>query len=425
VIEFRSGGASDTGQVRTVNQDSWVATDGLYVVADGMGGHLGGEVASLIAVETIRDRVEQPSMSSLLEGVRAANEAIFDRATDDPDLRGMGTTVCTIAGVDTEDGPRLGVVNVGDSRIYVFVGEELRQVTQDHSLVETMVREGRLTEEEAAVHPQRNIVTRALGVGPDLEIDWWQLPVRSGDRFILCSDGLFNEVTDDQIAAVLRRLADPTEAAEELVRLANANGGRDNITVLIVDVEPGGDDEDADPVTTSFGDPRVARIHGTDLAGFSTAVDPANDVVSDDDERSLQPAVDGDDGDEPKGHRRLMSWRAFGWLVMVIGVIVVAVAAIGIYARSSFFVSVEGDQIVIFQGRPDGVLWFDPTIEEVTEVAVDDLTPALLEEVVGNPSYASLDGAQDYVAGLIDRLPSPEPTPVPETPAAGTPTPDG
>ena len=147
--------------------------------------------------------------------MQQANDAVVGRSSDDPDLRGMGTTLCALAVVQGRTGTRrLGVVNVGDSRIYLLQDGELEQLTEDHSLVATLEREGRLTRAEAAVHPQRNIVTRALGIDSKVMVDSWEIAPVSGDRYLLCSDGLFNEVDDDRIAATLRKLADPTEAAK-------------------------------------------------------------------------------------------------------------------------------------------------------------------------------------------------------------------
>ena len=237
---FRWGGASDEGRVRAINQDSLLATTGLYVVADGMGGHRGGEVASAIAVDTMAETETPATVRAVVEAVEAANRAIFDRSSAEAELHGMGTTLCALALVRTESGREgLAVVNVGDSRVYRHADGLLEQVTEDHSMVEQMVRDGLLTPAEAETHPQRNILTRALGIDPRLSIDVWILPVRSGERFLLCSDGLFNEVEPDAIARVLATLADPVEAADELVELANDAGSRDNVTVVVVDVVAG------------------------------------------------------------------------------------------------------------------------------------------------------------------------------------------
>jgi protein phosphatase len=236
MTRFRWGLASDVGRVRAVNQDNALAIEGLFAVADGMGGHRGGEVASEVAVRALRERAPVLTSIELLEAIHVANDAILDQSNDDPALRGMGTTLCVLALVEADGDERLAIANVGDSRVYLFANGELEQMTDDHSLVAALVREGRLTPEEAEEHPQRNILTRALGIDHEVSVDAWEVPPFVGDRWVLCSDGLFNEVSVDQMAAVLRRLEDPKDAADELVRLANDSGGRDNITVLVVDI---------------------------------------------------------------------------------------------------------------------------------------------------------------------------------------------
>ncbi len=256
-VTFRWGAVTDKGRVRDGNEDHMSAADGLFVVADGMGGHLGGETASHVAVETLREGFAPGSSgpspqagaargdtASLVRAVEEANDEILRQSMTDAELEGMGTTLCALAKVSSAAGERLAAVNVGDSRLYLLRGGELRQVTDDHSLVATLERQGRITPAEAAVHPQRNILTRALGIDEQVMVDSWELEAVPGDRYLLCTDGLFNEVDDPRIAATLRRLADAEEAARELVRLANENGGRDNVTAVVVDVA--GETEPAD-----------------------------------------------------------------------------------------------------------------------------------------------------------------------------------
>ncbi|MDA8070497.1 MAG: Stp1/IreP family PP2C-type Ser/Thr phosphatase [Actinomycetota bacterium] len=250
---IRSGSASDVGRVRSMNEDRLLESVALFAVADGMGGHAGGEVASDLAIGALqRAFTAEPSERGLIEAVRRANQAVWERSLEDPQVRGMGTTITAAALVPTGAGDRLVVVNVGDSRAYRFAAGDLRQMTRDHSVAEELVARGELSEAEAAVHPQRHILTRALGIGPEVEVDAWELSPGPGERFVLCSDGLTNEVGDDQIAEVLRRVREPRKAADALVRLANEHGGSDNITVVVVDVvvaDPGpGGDEHREPV---------------------------------------------------------------------------------------------------------------------------------------------------------------------------------
>ena len=236
---LRWGQRTDVGITRSANQDAVMANGTLFVVADGMGGHRGGEVASSIAADHFAQLEILASVEELGEAVEAANDQIRSEAGANQELANMGTTIVVIAvlPVNTDADPlRLAAANVGDSRLYLFENDEMQQVSDDHSLVNELVKAGQITEDEAARHPQRNVVTRALGAEPDVLVDTWELPARIGQRYLLCSDGLVNEVSDSEIVGVLDTFADPELAASQLVDLANASGGRDNITVLILDI---------------------------------------------------------------------------------------------------------------------------------------------------------------------------------------------
>ncbi len=245
---LRSGSASDVGRVRSVNEDLAFESGSLFAVADGMGGHAGGEVAARTAIDSLRSGFEHaPSVEGLVEAVHGANDAVLERGRAEPALRGMGTTLTAAALVGTDDGDRLVLANVGDSRGYRLHEGRLSQLTVDHSVAEELLARGELTEREAAVHPHRHILTRALGVDSDVEVDTWELVPEEGDRYLLCSDGLSNEISRDTIAEVLTSTPDPKDAAETLVRMANDHGGNDNVTALVLDVlvgEPSADGED-------------------------------------------------------------------------------------------------------------------------------------------------------------------------------------
>src|SRR5256714_3992018 len=236
MTELRAGGATDVGLVRDHNEDRYLTDEHLFAVADGVGGHKAGEVASQTAVETLQREFTEPTTDALIDAVKTANRTVWNLAETNSDQRGMGTTLTAIALVDDGGEQRLAIVNVGDSRAYLLQQGELEQLTEDHSLVEQLVREGQLTPEEAMVHPQRSIITRALGLDPDVEVDSWELTPYKGDRLLLCSDGLTNEVSDDHIASTLRSVGDPEEAARHLVTEARDHGGNDNITCVVVDV---------------------------------------------------------------------------------------------------------------------------------------------------------------------------------------------
>jgi protein phosphatase len=224
---------TEVGRVRDNNEDAVVSTDRLAVVADGMGGHPGGEVASAVAVSLVQAAYSGRSLDELQAAVLAANRAIWDRASGDAKLEGMGTTICA-AGL-TEDG-NLALVNVGDSRAYVWRDGALRQLTHDHSLTAELVRRGELDEQEVLDHPLHGVIYRALGIGPDVELDSATHSATAGDRVLLCSDGLVNEVTDDEIASAMMATNDIQATADDLVGLALSRGGRDNVSVVIAEI---------------------------------------------------------------------------------------------------------------------------------------------------------------------------------------------
>ncbi|MDQ3981874.1 MAG: Stp1/IreP family PP2C-type Ser/Thr phosphatase, partial [Actinomycetota bacterium] len=233
------GVQTDVGRVRKGNEDSYLLEAPIYAVADGMGGHIAGDVASATAVSVIADRIaeETPEDGSALAAlVSRANDAIWEKAHSDPALRGMGTT-CTLLMVD---GDVARIAHVGDSRAYLLRDGSFRQLTEDHTLVERMVREGRLSAEEAANHPQRSVITRALGVDSNVQVDVLEEPLAEGDRILITSDGLTSMVEPDAIARVLDAEPDPQAAADRLVAMANDAGGEDNVTVLVLHVSKDG-----------------------------------------------------------------------------------------------------------------------------------------------------------------------------------------
>lgn len=240
-MKLRAAGYTDVGLVRSSNEDAYLIAEPLFAVADGMGGHQAGEVAAGTTIETLREfagaiaKDDDPG-SALVETARAANRAVYEKASADPSLLRMGTTLTAAI---ARDG-RLCIAHVGDSRAYLFRDGNLQQLTEDHTLVAEYVRHGRMTEEEAKVHPNRSIITRALGVEPDIPVDTVTLGIRPGDRILLCSDGLYSMVPDESIASILASVEDTDAAAKQLVKAANSAGGEDNTTVVVIDVEHDG-----------------------------------------------------------------------------------------------------------------------------------------------------------------------------------------
>jgi PPM family protein phosphatase len=233
MITLRTAGRTDIGQVRENNEDAIVTTDRVALVADGMGGHPGGEIAAKAAANVIPAVFTGRSGDELEAAVRAANWAIRDRALTQPEFEGMGTTICAV-GLLREG--HLALVSVGDSRAYLWHEGALTQLTQDHSVTAELIQRGELREEDALQHPHHGVLTRALGVGPDVEIDSRTLAIERGDRIVLCSDGLFNELSGEKIASALEAGNDVAVIADNLIDLANARGGRDNISVVVAEV---------------------------------------------------------------------------------------------------------------------------------------------------------------------------------------------
>lgn len=363
------GAATDVGRVREGNEDAYLVDDtiGLVAVADGMGGHRGGEVASATAIEALRAAIG--AGRPLREAVEDANRAVFDKAQTDDSLRGMGTTItaATLAA-----GGTLLIGHVGDSRAYLLRDGELRQITTDHSLVEELVRDGRLTPDEAAVHPQRSIITRALGIDASVEVDVYPVELRAHDVLLFCSDGLTGMLQPDLIAAELRREDDPARAATKLVDAANASGGEDNITVVVVAVT------DEEPERTA-----IVPVAPPEPA-------PIDDVPTEE----AQPR---------RRHRGRRLGKVLLWVLPVVLVLGIAVAAVGWYARRSYYVGVHQGNVTIFKGVPGGLAGWDPTVEQRTDVAIDDLRPADQALVNDEKHFSSLADAEAFVARIEDR----------------------
>ena len=298
---LRWGAATDPGRIRPENEDNVLAEPNVFAVADGMGGHRAGEVASALAVDLLRSRLSAAGagLDDVMAAIAEANGDIYRAAIGNPDQQGMGTTVTALVVIsepDTDHARRrrptpheqLALVNVGDSRTYLLRHGRLRRITVDHSYVQELVATGHITDDEARNHPRRNIVTRALGIDPTVRVDAWTLPLVRGDRFLLCSDGLVDEVRDDDIVEVVKTVSDPQAAADELVAMANRQGGRDNITVVVVDVVEGADppdpdteldlepawDEGATDSTWTVDDPDAEATEFADLAALVSGEDP-------------------------------------------------------------------------------------------------------------------------------------------------------
>jgi serine/threonine protein phosphatase PrpC len=401
---LRSGSATDTGLVRSVNQDLAVETSTLFAVADGMGGHAGGEVASRLAADALAAAFSrQPTGSGLSEAVTEANSVVWQHSQENPELRGMGTTLTAVALVNEDGHDVLALVNVGDSRSYRFHDGEITQITTDHSLAEEMVRTGELTEEEAAVHPHRHILTRALGVSTDVAVDIWRIQPVRGDRYLLCSDGLTNELGPAQISEVLSSVGDPKRAAELLVQAARTHGGSDNITVVVVDVVVGDDDDEESAEAT------IDAVN----ADFAVPVSP-DDEVADPAEpypgsvvEEIQPGrrerrrAKRRERRMARG-RRLVTVRTLIFIILVAALVAGALFAVRWYDTNSYFVGVTNNELVIYQGRIGGFLWYHPQEVERTGVTTADVPSTYLSALNSGVEESSVGAARDYVSNLVN-----------------------
>lgn len=355
------GATTDVGMVRQQNEDSFLAEDGLFAVADGMGGHNAGEVASALAITSLKSggRAGIRSVDQFREIVQQANSAIYTASLDDSTQSGMGTTLTSMSILEGEE-PRVLIANVGDSRAYLWRDGQLSRLSIDHSYVQELVNEGIITPEEARVHPRRNIVTRALGIDRSVAVDVFSYIVSTGDRIVLCSDGLVDEVGDPDIATVLQQHSGPQECAEALVMVANANGGRDNTTVIVVDIL----DDISQPVAVI--EPDV------------TAPMPSAALASP--TRSSFPL------------RATLFWGA------LVSILLMTATIVGVWARSGYFLGFdEADRVVVYRGRVGGVLWFEPTVDTHTTLLARELPEDILRDVALNRTFTSSSMARKYL----------------------------
>ena len=341
------GSRTDIGCLRDHNEDSLVVAPPLFAVADGMGGHAAGEVASEIAVNVLAERAPaHPDPEALGRAVEEANRAIIVAAHEGRGREGMGTTM-TAAMLE---GERLIIAQVGDSRAYLLHQGKLQQLTRDHSLVAMMVEAGQLTSEEARVHPRRSVITRALGTDPSTKPDLYEIDVEAGDRLLLCSDGLYGMVEDPAIQAIMTRTADPQRCASQLVNEAIAAGGNDNVTVVVVDIEG-----------------------------------------------------------KREAHRKKIALKtkltiAF---VLVLLAAIVAGAAWGVnaYVHNSAYLAEEDGNVAIYQGLPEPFLLVSYSeLVEKTDVPVDKLSPGVADRIREGLRVDNVDAARELIEEYRDQL---------------------
>ena len=341
------GSRTDIGCLRDHNEDSLVVTPPLFAVADGMGGHAAGEVASEIAVRVLSELApEHPDGEALGRAIEEANRAVIQAAREGRGRQGMGTTM-TAAMLE---GERLVIAQVGDSRAYLLHQGKLQQLTRDHSLMADMIEAGQLTPEEARTHPQRSVITRALGSDAHLHPDIYEINVETGDRLLICSDGLSGMIFDDQIENTLRRVQDPQRCASQLVNEAIAAGGHDNVTVIVADV-------------TGYAEVRRKKLARKTKLSIA--------------------------------------------LVLVLFAAIIAGAAWGTqtYLNTAAYLANDNGKVAVYRGVPGSVLGVSFShLERTTDVSVDDLQPGVANRLNEGIRVDDMEAADALVKEYEDEI---------------------
>jgi PPM family protein phosphatase len=385
VLFLEHHGVTHPGKVRNNNEDSLLVGEGrdetLFVVADGIGGFEAGEVASSITIDVLKDIAP---LGSLEDAIREANRRILAAAKGDERLSGMGTTVVALRFGGTETEPAAEISHVGDSRAYLLRDGELKPITEDHSLVAELVRSGDLTRDEASEHPQKNLITRALGAEVEVEVDTTVLPIRSGDRFILCSDGLSDMIPETRMLDLLTFSPEgPEKAAQTLVSAALEAGGTDNVTVVVVDVKEG----DPPAEEPRRGDTQEMKAIVLEEAGARR--------------RQEKPQVGDKRADaEGLGRSLVVSIR-----VLAAVLVLVAVATpFYLWGTSRFFLGFEEGEVVIYQGLPYEPLGYG-LYQEVqrTGLKEPDVQARYRDPIENHKLYSSKEQAEATVRDLKDQ----------------------
>ncbi|TFV98254.1 PP2C family protein-serine/threonine phosphatase [Leifsonia flava] len=392
-----SAAVSNVGRVRANNQDSGFAGHGLFLVADGMGGHAGGDVASAIATKRIAE-ADQPYITpedaefAMQSALIAANQQLAETVFEHAELTGMGTTVSALYVL----GDKVAIAHIGDSRIYLLRGGTLTQITTDHTFVQRLVDSGRITEEEAAVHPRRSVLMRVLGdVESSPEIDTSIVRTIAGDRWLICSDGLSGVVSFDDIRDALEQSASASEAAERLVKESLDGGAPDNVTVVVVDI--GADDvaasakpvvivgSAAEPLAFDIEEPpRRAlrmppfRLHSVPEAHFEP-----------DSEEYLDELIEED--------KRRVRRRRITWITVIVLLVAAAAVLVGVtyqWTQSRYFVGSDGDSVAIFRGIQQDIGPISlHSVYRDTDIPIDSLTFYDRQAVEATISATDLDDA--------------------------------
>lgn len=398
-LSFHFAARSDVGLVRNNNQDSAYAGPHLLVVADGMGGAAGGDIASSIVVGRLAGLDSEAhgpdeALEELKRAIAQAHSEIVDRAHNDPELSGLGTTVTALL----RAGSSLSMAHIGDSRAYLLRDEELDQVTNDHSFVQHLVDTGRLSAADAENHPKRSMLLRVLGdIDADVPVDISVRETKPGDRWMLCSDGLSGVISRDTLHKTLLEVDDPADCADALVSLALSAGAPDNITCVVgdvVDIDASADG--VGPATASQIVGSAARDRHRPSAGGRSAAGKA---------AKLSTREEPDDDEEPS---RWSAWwiQARAWLLPVAALLVVMGAAWGGYAwsQTQYYVSIESDRVAIYRGIPQELGPFNlHTRVELTSIDASELAPFERQRLESSIRTSTLSDARSVVESLEER----------------------
>src|SRR5680860_312961 len=412
-IALRYAARSDVGLVRKNNQDSAYAGPHLLVVADGMGGHAGGDVASSIAVGELAgldgESHGSDALGHLEQSVHRAHTLLQRRVEEEPDLAGMGTTLTALL----RSGGKFALVHIGDSRAYLLRDGEMAQVTTDHTYVQRLVEEGRPSPEEAEHHPQRNVIMRVLGDNETSdELDTSVREARVGDRWLLCSDGLSGLISDETVADTLRDVADPGECADQLVQLALRAGGPDNVTCIVADVVAVSSAPSSTPQIVGSAALQRSRpsVASGGAAARAAAVAPPNESDDVDDPETESPR---------RGRKALRLVAALAVLAVLLGGGYAAYA----WSQQQYYVGPDAGQVAIYRGLtqdigPIGL----SSVYETQDIALDDLDRVYRERVEDLIPADDLGDARRIVDDLFQDSALCEPEPA-ASPSATTPTP--
>jgi protein phosphatase len=403
----KSAAVSHVGKIRSNNQDSGYAGSYLFVVADGMGGHAGGDVASAIAIKSIVDTDREYASSTDAEyalhaALVGANTRIAETVFDHTELTGMGTTVSGLILV----GNTVAIAHIGDSRIYLLRDDELRQITADHTFVQRLVDSGRITEEEAAVHPRRSVLMRVLGdVDATPEIDTMIFDTKPGDRWLVCSDGLSSYVSEDKIGAALKGVTGAQEAADRLIKDSLDQGAPDNVTVVIVDIDESGDSAHTPPLIVGSASQPLSFENDTSRKPVrlpTLLLHPLKATKPDD--SHFEPESDDFLDELIREDTRRARRRKVFWLVgIVIAVLAITAGLIAAYqwTQTQYYVGANGSTVAIFQGVQQDLGPIELShVYTSTSIQLDSLSSFTRDSIEATISANDLADAQRIVDQL-------------------------